>query len=91
MVSIHDTLSDPVEMSCGVPQGSVLEPILLFIYMQPHTHVILNHPVSHMLYADDMQVYKSCNVNDLVSAILCREVCVLDIKTCVTGRWPRGM
>ena len=45
------------------------------------SHVILNHPVSHMLYADDTQVYKFCKVNDLVSAILCVEKCVSDVKT----------
>ena len=36
---------------------------------------------SHMLYGDDTQVYKSCNVNGLASAILCVEQCVSDIKT----------
>ena len=28
-----------------------------------------------------MQVYISCNINDLASAILCVDKCVLDIKT----------
>ena len=28
-----------------------------------------------------MQVYKSCDANDLVSSILCVEKCVTDIKT----------
>ena len=81
MVSIQGILSDPVELCCGVPQGSVLGPILFNLYTQPLTHVILNHPVSHMLYADDTQMYKSCNANDLVSSIICVEQCVSDIKT----------
>ena len=71
MVSIDGTLSDPVELCYGVPQGAVLKPILFILYMQLLTHVILNHPVSHMLYADDTQVYKSCNGHDLPSTILC--------------------
>ena len=34
-----------------------------------------------MLYADDTQIYKSCNIIDLASAILCVEKRVSDIKT----------
>ena len=37
--------------------------------------------VSHMLCADDTQVYKSCNGNDLPSTILFIEKCLSDIKT----------
>ena len=81
MVSTQYTISDPVELRYGVHQDAVFGPICFILYTQPLTHVILNHPVSHMLYADDTQVYKSCNVNDLASAILCVEKCVSDIKT----------
>ena len=81
MVSVHNTLSDPFELCYGVPQGSVIGPIIFILYTQPLTHVILNHPVSHTLYADDIQVYKSCNVNDLASPIRCIEKCVSDVKT----------
>ena len=81
MVSIQGIFSDPVELCGGVPQGSVLGPVLFILYTQPLTHVILNHSVSHMLYAEVTQVYKSCNANDLISSILCVEKYVADIKT----------
>ena len=61
MDSIQVILADPVELCCGVPQGSVLRLIFFILYTQPLTHVILNHSVSYMLYADDTQVYKSSN------------------------------
>ena len=81
MVSIQDTLSNLVELCYDVPQGSVLGSILFLLYTQPLAHVLLNHPVSHMFYADDTHIYKSCNVSNLTSAILCVEKCVSDIKT----------
>ena len=49
--------------------GSVLGPILFILYTQSLTSVILKHPVSHMLYADDMQVYKSFDLDDCLSSI----------------------
>ena len=81
MVSIQDTQSDPAELCYGVPHGSVLGPLLFILYTQPLTHVILTHTASDMLCADDMHVNKSCNVNDMDSAILYVEKCVSDIKT----------
>ena len=38
-----------------------------------------------MMYADDMQVYKSFGLNDCLSSILCVEKCVCDVKTWMTS------
>ena len=64
----------------GVPQGSVLGPILFILSTQPLTSVILTHPVSHMLYADDTQVYKSFDLDDCLPCIPCVEKYVSDVK-----------
>ena len=34
-----------------------------------------------MLYADDTQVYKSFDLDDCLSSILCVKKCVSDVKT----------
>ena len=56
-VLINDTLSDRGRMDTGVPQGSILGPVLFIIYTT-QLHSILNQfNVSFHFYADDTQIY----------------------------------
>ena len=67
-VKIENSLSDVLPVLYGVPQGSVLGPILFNIYTSSLSHVINNFGFTTSGYADDNNAYQSfplvfqCNV-----------------------------
>ena len=60
IVAIHGKHSTLASLYHGVPQRSVLVPILFILYLQPLSYVIEHYPVLHHVYADDTQIHKSC-------------------------------
>ena len=56
-VSISGVLSDPQTLKFGVPQGSVLGPILFSIYITPISEIFRKYNLQYIIYADDIQIY----------------------------------
>ena len=59
----------PASVSCGVPQGSVLGPILFVLYTTPLSAVIERHSILHHSYADDSQLQNSATPDRLPDLI----------------------
>jgi len=80
-VSIDNAQSEPLDLPYGVPQGSVLGPLLFCAYTTKLGQIIQTHNLNYHIYADDTQLYLSFKVDESMHAIQKLENCILEIRS----------
>ena len=81
LVKIDSSSSPFTTISTGVPQGSVLDPLLFVLFISPVANVInpdlseTTNLVSFHQYADDTQLYIGTNASTLVHQVASIESC----------------
>ena len=59
-VLVESLESDHVTLTCDVPQGSRLGPVLFTLYTAPLEDILVKYGLDFLLYADDTQLYITC-------------------------------
>ena len=79
-VIVDDHVSQFSNLSYGVPQGSVLGPILFILYTRPLSDLIQCHSIESKSFADNTQLQVSVPPSNIQSAISSPETCLSDIQ-----------
>ena len=86
-VVVGQSKSTDTSLNTGVPQGSVLGPILFSVFTSPVGHIISSSGIHHQQYADDTQLFISLTSSGQYDSIGRLERCLLTLHEwfCVNG------
>ena len=79
-VSVKGSLSSSFRLETGVPQGSVLGPLLFTIYMSPLADLIRKHGIEVHFFADDTQIYICFSQSEVTTSIANLEMCIRAVR-----------
>jgi len=80
-VCVGNSFSPITDCHTGVPQRSVVGPILFCLYISPIADIASQYGVSLQQYADNTQLYIACSVDDAASALSILESCLASLHS----------
>ena len=87
-VPVNGLGSKGAPLSVGVPQSSLLGPVLFVLYTQPLFELIKKkqkkHSIQHHAFADDNQLYKETVPDQIQTTINITQNCITDVKLWMT-------
>lgn len=80
-VKVNESVSAAKPLAHGVPQGSVLGPLIFILFTYPLSIIISGFSnVSHHLYADDTQIYIAITPDNATTAIPQLQSCLSSVQ-----------
>ena len=76
----------PIQLvNVGVPQGSILGPLLFVLYTADISQIVARHGVKLHQYADDCQICVTTDIDDAVAAVDRFSICIADVGDWMTS------
>ena len=88
-VSLSNHCSAFAPVHSGVPQGSVLGPILFTMYIKPLSAIIDSHTIMHHSFADDLQLQVSAPPDGISELLHSMQSYISDVKAWASANMLR--
>ena len=91
-IKVKGKSSKWIKLQYGVPQGSVLSPLLFNLYTAPIEAILRKHKVRYHKFAGDLQIYvffDPSKPGDRERSISQIEKCIAEVSACMLVNKPK--